>query len=311
MASDRSTPPKVICNFSACSPNRLHKNIVRVAKTALPPPFKNGMYQAPGHEQLRSFEPVARAVLASSQKRSRVQSGQSLLQNDFEELCRPRKKLKLASSYLAPAERTLSTPDIQRTPAHPIASETAAMTTTLEMNPIRWDPTTIYQASEVLLSNASRSDSQHILPTKSKLSTTQPLPPIPTVENTLLHPQKLPLTNPTNKPGEEAEEKEPPPTPPSPQKETHKLPPSLSTPINRHLRPRNHLHPSSNPLPRHHHQIPATKTHIPDADGSARRDGDESAEWVFAQTLAVDGLVWRYEDFWGKVVEIFVCGGIV
>lgn len=87
------------------------------------------------------------------------------------------------------------------------------------------------------------------------------------------------------------------PTPPSPQKETHKLQPSLSTPINRHLRPWNHLHPSSNPLPRHNHQILATKTHIPDADGSARRDGDESAEWVFAQTIAVDGLVWRYEDF--------------
>lgn len=205
MASDRSTPPNVICNFSACSPNRLHENIARVAKTALPPPFKNGRYQAPDHKQLRSFEPVARAVQASPQKRPRVQSGQSILQNDIEELCRPRKKLRPASSHLAPAERTLGPPDIQRTPAHPIASENATMTTTLKTDPIRWDLTTTYQASESLLSNASRSDSRHILPTKSKLSTTQPLPPIPTVENTLLHPQTLPPTNPTNKPAEEAE----------------------------------------------------------------------------------------------------------
>lgn len=227
MASDRSTPFKVICNFSACSPNRLHENIFRVAKTALPPPFKNGMYQAPGHEQLRSFEPVARAVQASPQKRPRVQSGQSLLQNDIEELCRPRKKLRPASSHLAPAERTLSPPNFQRTPAHPIASENAAMTTTLKMHPIRWDLTTTYQASESLLSNASRSDSQHILPTKSKLSTTRPLPPIPTIENTLLHPQTLPLTNPTNKPAEEAEEKEPPQRPLLPKKKpTNSLPPS-------------------------------------------------------------------------------------
>lgn len=227
MASDRSTPSKVICNFSACSPNRLHENIFRVAKTALPPPFKNGMYQAPGHEQLRSFEPVARAVQASPQKRPRVQSGQSLLQNDIEELCRPRKKLRPASSHLAPAERTLSPPNFQRTPAHPIASENAAMTTTLKMDPIRWDLTTTYQASESLLSNASRSDSQHILPTKSELSTTQPLPPIPTIENTLLHPQTLPPTNPTNKPTEEAEEKETPQRPLPPKKKpTNSLPPS-------------------------------------------------------------------------------------
>lgn len=227
MASDRSTPSKVICNFSACSPNRLHENIVRVAKTALPPPFKNGMYQAPGHEQLRSFEPVARAVLASPQKRPRVQSGQSLLQNEIEELCRPRKKLRPASSHLAPAERTLSPPNFQRTPAHPIVSENAAMTTTLKMDPIRWDPTTTYQASESLLSNASRSDSQHILPTKSELSITQPLPPIPTVENTLLHPQTLPPTNPTNKPVEEEEEKETPQRPLLPKKKpTNSKPPS-------------------------------------------------------------------------------------
>lgn len=209
MASDRSTPPKVICNFSACSPNRLHENIARVAKTALPPPFKNGRYQAPDHKQLRLFEPVARAVQASPQKRPRVQSGQSLLQNDIEELCRPRKKLRTASSHLAPAERTLSPPDIQRTPAHPIASENATMTTTLKTNPIRWDLTTKYQASESLLSNASRSDSRNILPTKSQLTTTRPLPPIPTVENTLLHPQTLPPTNPTNKPAEEAEKENP------------------------------------------------------------------------------------------------------
>lgn len=227
MASGRPTPSKVICNFSACSPNRLHENIVRVAKSALPPPFKNGMYQAPGHEQLRSFEPVARAVQASPQKRPRVQSGQSLLQNDIEELCRPRKKLRPASCHLAPAERTLSPPDIQRTPAHPIASENAAMTTTLKIDPIRWDLTTTYQASESLLSNASRSDSQHILPTKSQLSTTQPLPPIPTIENTLLHPQTLPPTNPTNKPAEEAEEKETPQRPLLPRKKpTNSLPPS-------------------------------------------------------------------------------------
>lgn len=223
MASGRPTPSKVICNFSACSPNRLHENIFRVAKTALPPPFKNGMYQAPGHEQLRSFEPVARAVQASPQKRPRVQSGQSLLQNDIEELCRPRKKPRSASSHLAPAERTLSPPNFQRTPAHLIASENAAMTTTLKMDPIRWDLTTTYQASESLLSNASRSDSQHILPTKSGLPTTQPLPPIPTVENTLLHPQTLP---PTNKPAEE-KEKETPQRPLLPKKKpTNSLPPS-------------------------------------------------------------------------------------
>lgn len=227
MASDRSTPSKIICNFSACSPNRLHENIVRVAKTALPPPFKNGMYQAPGHGQLRSFEPVARAVQASPQKRPRVQSGQSLLQNDIEELCRPRKKLRPASSHLAPADKTLSPPNFQRTSAHPIASENAAMTTTLKMDPIRWDLTTTYQASESLLSNASRSDSQDILPTKSELSTTQPLPPIPTIENTLLHPQTLPPTNPTNKPAEEEEEKETPQRPLLPKKKpTNSKPPS-------------------------------------------------------------------------------------